>query len=251
VTTLDEEGKLIPNPEHQVNINRQKFFEIATVIVMIFVGFGYFAISNKSISSQGNGSTTITNLEAILNSEDFEQLDSSTVLNHTFRNYTKKDAILQTLINLISIEGSDQTNAVIFTASLPSGTPLPPSDVLDKTVQNTFDEIARIGELLIPVSSQGLSKAVSTTIPVSNPNAQFLKGVAQTNSGWKITYIAYSMHTKSEEDTPLLLFIYQHLDAASDPALESFNQVMFSAANDGYNILQAMHDYSEEGSLDD
>jgi hypothetical protein len=48
---------------------------------------------------------------------------------------------------------------------------------------------------------------------------------------------------------PLLLFIYQRLDAASDPSRQNFNQVLFTAANEGANILRAMQDLEGSESL--
>ena len=87
---VDESGKLLPNPEHQSNINRQKYFEIATVIIMIIVGFGYFAISN---SSPGIGSTATEDLAAILRSENFDH-SGTTVISQEFRQFDLQRDIL-------------------------------------------------------------------------------------------------------------------------------------------------------------
>lgn len=249
VATVDESGRLVPDAEHRININRQKFFEIATIIVLIIVGFGYFAISTGRTAPRGNGSTTVTNLSAILLAENFEQRDTSTAFRRRFHSFHAQDGILRTTINLISAEDSDQTEAIIFAAGLPAGEPFPSDKVAEKAVQHTFDEITRLGELLMPSSTQGLSKAVNTTVPVSSGKIKFRKGVAQTNSGWKITYIAYREYEQNDAHVPLLLFIYQRLDAASDPSLKDFNQVLFTAANNGADILQSMNDHATGDTL--
>lgn len=245
VATVDETGRLIPDAEHQGNINRQKFFEIATVIVLIIVGFGYFAISNGRTFNQASGSTTTPDLSAILRSENFVSEDAFNALGKTVHSFHAQGDLLYTSIDLIAENGSDETEAIIVVADLPAGTPFPSDDITGHAVQETFDEITRLGELLIPSSTQSLSKAVSTTVPVSNGSTRFHKGVAQTNSGWKITYIAYRAYEENGKDIPLLLFIYQRLDAASDPTQESFNQILFNAANNGVNIRQAILDHAE------
>ncbi len=249
VPEVDESGRLVPDAEHQLNISRQKFFEVSAVVVMIIVGFGYFAISKGRTEANATGSTTVTDLSAILRAENFEERDSSTALDQTFHQFLLGNAILQTSVSLVSDEGSEQTYAILISAGLPAGKTFPPDDIAEKAIQDTFDEIADLGELLVPSSTQGLSKAVHTTVPVSNGSTRLRKGVAQTSSGWKITYIAYRAMEENEVEMPLLLFIYQRLDAASDPSRQNFNQVLFTAANEGANILRAMQDL--EGSESD
>ena len=248
MAAVDESGKLIPEADHQTNINRQKYFEIATVIIMIIVGFGYFAISSGRAGIEVTGSTSATDLGAILRSENFEQLESETILGQTFDRYRVQNGLLRTVVDVVSTDGDEQTNAIIFSAGLPGDTPFPSDDIAEKAIQDSFDEIARLGELLVPSSIEGLSKAVNTTVPVSNSITEFRKGVAQTNSGWKITYIAYRAYEEDGSDIPLLLFVYQRLDAASDPAQESFNKTLFTAANEGENIIEAMRTKAGDSS---
>jgi hypothetical protein len=246
IPTLDDSGRLIPDAEHQNSINRQKYFEIATVITIIIVGFGYFAISIGRTPGGDVGSTTIENLGAILRSEGFEGSQASTALDREFTGFVKQGKILRTTIDLVGAVDSDVTEAIIFATSLPTGRPFPSDDIAKAAVQESFNEIVHLGELLVPASTDGLSKAANTTTEVKSGDINFRKGVAQTSSGWKITYIAYREYDENGEDIPLLLFIYQRLDAASNPALETFNEILFSAANDGLDIRETMAAYSEE-----
>jgi hypothetical protein len=248
VATTNDSGRLIPDPTHQTNINRQKFFEIATVIVLIFVGFGYFAISSGG-AARGAGSTALHDLAAILESENFTHLQDSNALGQTFHSYTTELNTLQIQTDLVALQASEETQAIIITVFLPNGDSLPPADKFDAIIQDTFNDISELTELLIPSSTDSLSKALKTTVPVTSNETKFHKGVAQTSSGWKITYQIYRTYN-TEQAVPMLLFIFQHLDAASDPQNEAFSQVLFNAANSGQNILQAMQNHEKENSAE-
>jgi hypothetical protein len=240
VATVDESGRLIPDADHQNNINRQKFFEIAAVIVMILVGFGYFAISNDGTGSGVAGSTSSADLGAILRAEEFKELGQASALNQTFDQFRAQAGILQTSVDVVSVNDNSQADAILIAVGLPSGKTMPPDAVAEKAIQEAFDQVTELAELLLPASTESLSKAVNTTVPVTHGDIVIRKGVAQTNSGWKITYINYRAMAQNEVETPLLLFIYQRLDAASDPAQKEFNQVLFTAANEGWNVIAAM-----------
>lgn len=240
VPAVDESGKILRDPDHQQSINRQKYFEIATVITLIIVGFGYLAISIGRRPDAGDGTATISNHTAILLSDGYEQVESTRAMDQRFHSFRLQDETLLTSIDLVSADEGDRTQVIIFSVGLPSEKTMPSVEVAAKMVQDAFDSIADLGERLVHDSTLGLSKAVKTTVVVTNDDTRFHKGVAQTSSGWKITYIAYREVDGEGDTIPLLLFIYQRLDAASDPALESFNHILFSAANDGKNIRQAM-----------
>ena len=69
-----------------------------------------------------------------------------------------------------------------------------------------------------------------------------LKGVAQTSSGWKITYINYRAYEENEQGIPLLLFIYEQLNTASDTELEDFHLALYKAINTGIDIKTSMQE---------
>ena len=171
---------------------------------------------------------------------------TSTALDREFTGFVKQGKIFRTTIDLIAAKDNDATEAIIFATSLPAGRPFPSDDIAEAAVQESFNEIVGLGALLVPASTEGLSKAANTTTEVKSGDIDFRKGVAQTSSGWKITYIAYREYEENGGEVPLLLFIYQRLDAASNPALETFNEILFSAANDGLNIRETMVAYTEE-----
>ena len=92
----------------------------------------------------------------------------------------------------------------------------------------------------MPTSGQALEKAVSTVVPVHNDSAKFLKGVAQTATGWKVTYVAYRSYDETGTDVPLVRVILQPLDAASDENWSGLNERIFEATNRGDTILPAI-----------
>ncbi len=230
----------MPDEDHQQKINRQKYFEIASVIILILVGFGYMAISSGRNAAPGDGTSTIANLSALIEGQGFQVLGSSMALTREFHGFSEQGDILNTSVELVSPESGQDAEAIIFAVGHPQGTPFPSDDVAEAAVQAAFDRVAKLGEVLVPSSSQGLSTAVNTTVEVSSGAVRYLKGVAQTSNGWKITYVAYREYEGGGGQVPLLLFVYQRLDAASDPALEDFNQVLFTAVNESTNIKQAM-----------
>lgn len=249
VPPVDENGKILRDADQQQTINRQKYFEIATVIILIIVGFGYLAISTGRSPDAGDGTTTITNHTAILLSDGYDQAESTRAMGQRFHSFRLRGDTLLTSVDLVSADDGERTQLIIFSVGLPSEKAMPSDDEAATMVQEAFDAVAELGERLVRQSTQGLSKAVNTTVAVTNDDTRFHKGVAQTSSGWKITYVAYREVDEEGDTIPLLLFIYQRLDAASDPALEPFNHVLFSAANDGKNIRQAMMSESTGDAL--
>lgn len=244
---VDQQGHFVPGEAHQLKLNRQKYFEIATVITLILVGFGYLAISIGNQPNAGDGTTTISNQTSILLSANFDQQESVRAMDRRFDSFSKQGDTLLTTVDLISADGVDSAEAVIFSVGIPEEEAMPSVEDAEKMVQEAFDAVADLGERLVPTSTDGLSKAVNTTVVVSEDGVRFMKGVAQTASGWKITYLAYREVDDDASPVPLLLFLYQRLDAASNPDLEAFNGILFGAANDGLNIRQAMLEASTNG----
>lgn len=55
---------------------------------------------------------------------------------------------------------------------------------------------------------------------------------------------AYREYKEEGNAIPLLTFLYQKLDAASDPQLEAFNRAIYAAINADTDIKSAMAEYS-------
>lgn len=233
---VDEKGHIVASDEHSQNLRNQKFFEVATVITLILVGFGYLAISINQRPIEGDGTSTLTNLASIVSSVDFAQGEAIRAGDHRFHTYTREND-LYTAIDFVTPEADNHVDTIIVSVSLPPGEEMPSDERAGELAQQAFDDVAELSERLVPTSLEGLSKAVKTTSDVSNGDTEFMKGVAQTANGWKITYMLYRKVEPNDSGIPFLLFVYQHLEAASDPGQEAFGKVLFTAANNG-NIIR-------------
>lgn len=236
---VNAEGHIVASDEHQQNLRNQKYFEVATVIILILVGFGYLAISIGNRPIAGDGTSTLANLASVVGSVDFVQGDQVESAEHVFHPYTR-EGDLHTAIDFVLREGKERVDTIIVSVSLPPGTELPSNERAGELAQEAFNDVAELSDRLVPTSLEGLSNAVRTTTDVADGDTAFLKGVAQTANGWKITYILYRNVEPNESGIPFLLFIYQHLEAASDPAQEAFSKALFTAANDGMTIRTAL-----------
>lgn len=246
--SLDSEMRPKPDAELQQTINRQKYFEIAAVVIMILVGFGYLAISTNKSQTAASNQASPTDLASMLTTQGFQEAIPSTILGQEFQTYTQQNEILQTTVDLISFgeESQSAIGTILIAVSLPKDRPLPPDEIIEPAIQKTFNAVTELGEGLVPHSTHGLEKAISTTVPISNTPIQHHKGVAQTSSGWKITYINYREVQESEYETPFLLFIYQKLSIASNPHYESFHKTLYTAINSGQNIKRTMQQQENE-----
>ena len=234
--------KPAPDPEHQHRINRQKGFEIGTVIILIVVGVGYFAIRNRVPQGRVDGPVTMSSVSNIVFAHDFEPTGESSILSHRFRSYSREEPILRTSLDIISEEDDEAVEALLIVVSHPGGKPFPSDDVAERAIQEGFDEMSDLGERLIPSSRSALQKAV-ITMTSGKEGLLHNKGVAQTSDGWKITYITYREYEETGEDIPLLLFLYQRLSAASDPERGEFNRVLYESINAGTDAKSGLRAY--------
>lgn len=251
--SLDSSDRPQPDAEHQQNINRQKYFEIAAVIVMILVGFGYMALSTGKglkVTSIQNSSSS---LSATLTENGYTYTQSIGLRGQQFQTYTQQKGVLQTTVDLISYgdNAHDTIGTFVIAVSIPKGHSFPPDAIIEPAVQEAFNAVITLGEALLPKSTHGLQKAVSTTALMRTGSIKHLKGVAQTSSGWKITYINYREHKESEFDTPLLLFIYQKLSFASNSQYESFHKELYKASGEGQEIKRVMSQGAPQKSIKD
>ena len=238
IFSLDSPDRPNPDPDHQQSINRQKYFEIAAVIIMIIVGFGYLAISTGIDQNSASTHQTKAQLSSILTEQGFQSTDSPTIQGQSFQTFTQQGELLRTTVDLISYSDDTQTalGTILIAVSLPEGHPFPPDTIIEPAVQKAFNTVTDLTEALVPHSTPGLEKAVSTTVPMSINSVKHHKGVAQTSSGWKITYINYREYKDGEHEVPLLVFIYQKLSVASNSNFESFHQALYKAVNEGGDI---------------
>lgn len=243
---VGDDGRLLPGVEHDKKLRNQKYFEVATVITLILVGFGYLAISIGQRPNAGDGTSTVQNLANIVSSVDFVENEATLAADHRFHTWTREDD-LYTSIDFVTRGDADTVDAIIVSVSLPPDTEMPSDERAGELAQEGFNDVAELSDRLVPTSLEGLSKAVNTVTNVVDGDTAFMKGVAQTANGWKITYILYRQVEPNASGIPFLLFIYQHLDAASDPAQESFNSAVFTAANDGRIIRDAMVESAADG----
>lgn len=234
--------KPVPDPEHQHRIKRQKIFEIGAVMVMIVVGVGYFAISNRASQSRTVGPITMSSFSNIVFANDFEATGDTSILGHRFRSYSREEPILWTSLDIISAEDDEAVEALLIVVSHPGGTPFPTDEVAERAIQEGLDEMADLCEHLIPSSNLALQKAV-ITMSAGKEGVLHNKGVAQTSDGWKVTYITYREYEETGEDIPLLLFLYQRLSAASDPELGDFNRVLYESINSGTDAKAGLRAY--------
>ena len=228
--SLDSAERPQPEAEHQQTINRQKYFEIASVIIMILVGFGYLALSiNNRESASTSVSGTVEDMPSVLTTQGYTAEGTTTILDQRFDTFTHQGGILRTTVDLMSLgaKADSEINAFIIAVGLPANQPLPPDGVIAPAVQDAFNVVAELGEALLPHSTPGFEKAVATTAPIQLNAVYHLKGVAQTSSGWKITYINYRAYEENEQGIPLLLFIYEQLNTASDTELEDFHLALY------------------------
>jgi hypothetical protein len=243
--SLNSEERPQPEPEHQQSINRQKYFEIAAVIIMIIVGFGYLALSINARESAGTGvSGTAADMPSILAKQGYKDEGTTTILDQRFDTFTQQSGILRTTVDLMSLgtEANSEINAFIIAVGLPPNQPLPPDEVIAPAVQEAFNSVTQLSEALLPHSTPGFEKAVATTAPIQLNTVYHLKGVAQTSSGWKITYINYRAYEENEHGIPLMLFIYERLNTASDTELEDFHLALYKAINTGIDIKTSMQE---------
>jgi hypothetical protein len=244
---VNETGTINQDPEHQQNINRQKYFEIATVIILILVGFGYLSISTGQTPAANDGSAKIHDLVDIVEGMDYISGDVLQAGEQTIHPLHLTGPILNSSVDIISATDSEVAHTIILSVHFPANETFPADDIAEPAIQEAFNASATLGELLVPRSTESLSKAVNTTAEKKKDGKHLFRGAAQTSSGWKISYIAYREIDKTgDRDIPLLLFIYQQLDAASDPMLQTFNERMFATVNAGGDIRDALHTIGNE-----
>jgi hypothetical protein len=243
--SLDSPERPQPDVEHQQTINRQKYFEIAAVMIMILVGFGYLALSINNREARDATEALSHDLSSILEVEGYEAKGTSNIQGQRFETFIHQSAVLRTTIDLVTLGDSatHNHNAFIIAVSLPEGQTVPPVAVIEPAVQEAFNAISLLGEELLPRSTPSLQKAVATTAPISNSPVDHLKGVAQTNSGWKITYINYREVQGTEFETPFLLFVYQELNAASNSDFETFHKALYKALSEGQEIKRVFNEH--------
>ena len=123
VLTVDESGQLVPDETYQEGINKQKYFEIATVIILILVGFGYFAIST---SEQGMGEQlrTATDIQAVLTENGYAVLPLQEGDGHTAHQLALAGEPFESESLLIRPKDSDDVIAVIMTVQHENATEL-------------------------------------------------------------------------------------------------------------------------------
>lgn len=242
VFSLESSERPQPEAEHQHAINGQKYFEIAAVIVMILVGFGYLAISNGQESvatpiSQGD-------YPSLLSEHGFRAVDSTTLQGLSFETFQRDQGLLRSTVDLISFEAAGQQTlgAIVVAVALPKERPFPSDALIEPAVQEAFNGASLLAEALVPHSTPGLEKAVKTTAPITQGSLNHHKGVAQTHSGWKITYINYREYAGNGEDVPLLLFIYETLDFASDVEVKNFHEALYTSARLGDDLKRTLQD---------
>ncbi len=234
--------KPAPDPEHQHRINRQKGFEIGTVIILIAVGVGYFAISNRASQGRADGPITMSSVSNVVFAHDFEPTGESSILDRRFLSFSREEPILRTSLDIISGEDDEEVEALLIVVSHPGGKPFPSDDIAERAIQEGLDEMSDLGQGLIPSSHTALQKAV-ITMSAGKEGLLHNKGVAQTSDGWKITYITYREYEETGEDIPLLLFPYQRLSAASDPERSEFNRVLYESINAGTDAKAGLRVY--------
>ena len=237
--------KPAPDPEHQHRINKQKGFEIATIIVLVIVGVGYFAISNRPPAGQGDGPNTVAKLLQIVTSHDYTSEGESLILGRKFHSYRRQEGVFQSTIDLIEDAETNSVEAILIVVSHPAGKTFPPDDVAEAATQDALNTMVRFGEALIPSSPPALQKA-AITMSLGKRGILHNKGVAQTSDGWKVTYITYREYEEDGEDVPLLLFLYQRLSAASSPDLADFNRVLYESINVGQDPKSGLRAYEAE-----
>ncbi len=248
VFSLDSNEKPNPDPTHQHAINRQKYFEIAAVVIMILVGFGYLALSTSKTQVANPHQVAATDVSSAVLKAGFEETDTASILGQQFTTYTRQTGILHTTIDLVTADNDPQpsVDTIVIAVSLPANRPFPPDTVIEPAVQEAFNAVVDLGETLLPVSTPGLKKAVATTATITANAVDHQKGVAQTSSGWKITYINYREYKESPEAVPLMLFVYQRLDTASHPDHADFQKALYEAINTGKEVKQVMRTHTPE-----
>jgi hypothetical protein len=222
-------------PEHQERIRKQKMFEIGIVVILIVVGVVYLSTFSKQPLGSTAQNTTAEEFRSIFESKEYKLVSEKTSTEKQFHSYQRTSGVLEHDAHLVIPARTNEIEAFIISASVPAGKEYPDATTAQQATQKSFNLITRLAESLLPASTLALEKAAAT-MTAGNGEIQHQKGVAQTTGGWKVTYIMYRESNDSGLAIPLLLFIYQDLDAASSPDSESFNRFLYNGINNGKSI---------------
>jgi hypothetical protein len=222
-------------PDHLERLRKQKIFEIGIVVTLIIVGVVYLSAFSKRPSGPNARSTSIDEFSTVIDSRGYELVSESNSEEKQFHSYQRSFGILQHDLHVIAPTQSDQVEAFTISASVPAGEQYPQAQQADDATQKSFNSIVNLAESLLPTSTDALKKAAAT-VTEGKGSTRHEKGVAQTTDGWKVTYIMYRKAEDDGSEIPLLLFLFQRLDAASNPDNESFNRVLFNGIGNGKPI---------------
>jgi len=229
-------------PEHLDRLRKQKIFEIGIVVTLIVVGVVYLSTFAKQPIGESARSTDVAEYDSVIESRGYAHVSDISAGGKAIRSFRLRLDTIEHEVFLVAPTDSESVEAFILSASVPAGDEFPKGDAANDLVQKSFNLLGRLAESLLPTTKTALEKAIATTTP-GKGKAAHEKGVAQTTDGWKVTYIMYRSYEDDGSKIPLLLFIFQQLDAASNIENETFNRYLYAGVNDGKTIQAVMNEF--------
>lgn len=218
-----------PDPEHNRRIIKEKRFEILAVVGFIALGTGFLMWRGVTPTVLRDAPESLSEAVEVVQYAGFARRETTNVLGREVVTLGSDIDAFTCTIDLFgaSMDGPLET-ALIWLA--PVAEEWPPTE---EAYQDAVDAVANTGVRLVPNADEAIQKAIDTSVTEKDVARPHDKGVAATQDGWKITYIVFKEFDESSDPQPALTLVLQSLDAASDPALETFNRRLYAALREG------------------
>ncbi|MFA6239303.1 MAG: hypothetical protein WC655_00150 [Candidatus Hydrogenedentales bacterium] len=230
-----------PTPEHQRRISKQKWFEVATVLLLIAAGFGFLGWRDYRAHHRTEPAKSLEEASKAIESAGCAPAGTAKIFNRHFLSYRQQLEDFECHVNLVGVEpGLPLETAVIWLT--PKAGQAPASE---ESLQKAVNSVGVLGQTLVASSSQALEAASKTMEFLSDAKRPHDKGVAGTTDGWKLTYVTYREYDADGAPEPVLCMVLQSLSAASESTLADFNRTMYEAIHQGVDVETALRAEAE------
>ncbi|MCC6143056.1 MAG: hypothetical protein IT368_04530, partial [Candidatus Hydrogenedentes bacterium] len=171
-----QHGIPVPTPDHQRRITRQKWFEVATVVVLIVGGVAWLAWRSSSPATESGPASLSAAAQALL-AEGLQERGNERLHDLEFREFAQGFAPFGCTVALAGAAADAPLDLVLITLYPQPGEAAPPD-----SVQQVVNHVMELGRKLVPASPEALEKAVRTSEFLPGAPRPHDKGVAATNN---------------------------------------------------------------------
>ncbi|MBX7255731.1 MAG: hypothetical protein K1Y02_05180 [Candidatus Hydrogenedentes bacterium] len=234
---VPESGSIpLPTPEHQQRITRQKWFEIATVILLIAGGLTFLGWRDYRNHHRPDPAATLGESVKTVEAAGYRPAGTAEILGRQFVSFVQPLEDFECHVDLVGLGAEHPVDTAVIWLTPLSGS----VDPSEQSLQKAVNTVGFAAQALVAASTQALETASKTMEFISDAKRPHDKGVAGTNNGWKLTYVTYREFNAGGPPEPMLCLILERLASASDAELSELNRGLHKAVNEGADIKTAL-----------